>query len=298
MAATVDISDLIVIRVDGGICSQISFVALGLHLQRKFGAAVRVKYDLSWFSECGKDIDGRFVRNWDFPKAFPCVPIAEATAEEIAALKADHEYDGFDDEVIAAPMYVGGYPARRASLVEQLGVLRRAFRPELSEHSRRMLAAMQSGPCCAVHVRRGDLSNYTVAYGYPASTQYFVKAVKLIQLLEHNVRFFFFSDEPDYVRNELLPVLPRGGAYVVAEGNGSDRGYEDLYLISNAQFIVASIGSLGRMAAKLSTTCHSVVVLRAHGGDDEYSCEKIVLDDDAAVVKSARKKGWWSWLCR
>jgi len=293
--ADVNISDLVVIRVDGGICSQIAFVALGLHLKRKFGEAVRVKYDLSWFRECGKDIDGRFVRNWDMPKAFPGLSLEEATAEETAALAA-HRYDGRDAEAIAAPAYVGAYPDRRASFREQREYLRRSFCPELSEHSQKLLAAMQAGPCCALHVRRGDLANYTLAYGQPASLRYFSNAVQLVRLAQPDARFFFFSDEPRYVHDELLPALPQGPEYVVAEGNGSDRGYEDLYLISRAQYIVASIGSLGRVAAKLSPDCRCIVLLRSHGGADDYGCEKIALDDvpdEQPTVPRAIPGGSW-----
>ncbi|WP_279386179.1 hypothetical protein [Helicobacter cinaedi] len=38
--------NLIIIRVDGGIASQIAFVALGKAFEEK---GYRVKYDLSWF---------------------------------------------------------------------------------------------------------------------------------------------------------------------------------------------------------------------------------------------------------
>jgi len=300
MAVQTDVSDLIVVRVDGGICSQIMFVALGLHLKQKFGDAVRIKYDLTWFRECGRDIDGRFVRNWDMPKAFPGLHVEEAIAEEVEALKARHLYDRNDAEAIAAPAYVGGYPPRWPSFSEQRARLRQAFRPELCGHSSRLAAEMQAGPCCAVHVRRGDLANYTVAYGHPATPRYFATAVKIIRLAQPEVRFFFFSDEPDYVRNELLPVLPEGGAYVVAEGNDSGRGYEDLYLLSLAQFVIASVGSLGRMAAQLSEMCRCVIVMSGHGGDEEYSCEKIVLDDlpPSAAAPVCKKVGFWSWLKR
>ena len=41
-----DYSDLVIIRVDGGICSQIGFVALGEWMVQKF--RLHVKYDLSW----------------------------------------------------------------------------------------------------------------------------------------------------------------------------------------------------------------------------------------------------------
>ena len=85
--------DLIVVHIDGGICSQINFISYGLALSHMRGDKVKVKYDTSWFREDGKDCNGRFVRNWDFPKAFPGLPIEEATDAEIASVKKHHFVD-------------------------------------------------------------------------------------------------------------------------------------------------------------------------------------------------------------
>ena len=74
-----------VVRVDGGICSQIAFIAYGHEIAKITGCPV--KYDLSWFRDCAMDFDGKQVRNWDWPKAFPEMPIEEATADEIIKAK-------------------------------------------------------------------------------------------------------------------------------------------------------------------------------------------------------------------
>lgn len=83
--------DLIIIRSDGGICSQIDFVALGQYFADK---GYEVKYDLSWFDECGKSTDGRFARNYDMPKAFPDLKLEIATTQEIALYKRKYRYSG------------------------------------------------------------------------------------------------------------------------------------------------------------------------------------------------------------
>lgn len=46
MSVRHDFKNLVVICVDGGICSQLSFVAFGFYLKSVLGDAVRVKYDL------------------------------------------------------------------------------------------------------------------------------------------------------------------------------------------------------------------------------------------------------------
>lgn len=49
--------NLIIIRSDGGICSQIAFCSLGYYLEQK---GYKVKYDLNWFKQYGKDMNGIF----------------------------------------------------------------------------------------------------------------------------------------------------------------------------------------------------------------------------------------------
>ena len=107
------LKDLIVVHIDGGICSQINFIAYGLAVANLVGSKARVKFDISWFKEDGKDCNGRFARNWDFPKAFPELPIEVATDAEIAAVKKRRFIDLTEIsslEEISAPAYLGGFP--------------------------------------------------------------------------------------------------------------------------------------------------------------------------------------------
>ena len=57
------IKDLIVVHIDGGICSQINFIAYGLAVANLLGDKARIKFDISWFKEDGKDCNGRFARS-------------------------------------------------------------------------------------------------------------------------------------------------------------------------------------------------------------------------------------------
>ena len=44
----------------------------------------------------------------------------------------------------------------------------------------------------AVHVRRGDLAEYNIAYGYPVTINYFVEAIKYIKEKTIDPVFYFF----------------------------------------------------------------------------------------------------------
>jgi hypothetical protein len=281
--------DPLVVRVDGGICSQINFVAHGMAIAGRTGA--RVKYDLSWFREDGKDVNGRFVRNWDFPKAFPDLPVEEATPQETADAKKRRCIDLSEvspSDEIAAPAYLGGYPRGCQDLPGIRELLRKSFRPALDEASASVARKIESGPSCAVHVRRGDLTVSSLAYGVPCTTEYFAKTVKIARALEPNARFFFFSDEPDYVRDTLLPALPAGLDSTVVDFNGSDKGYMDLALIAKCQYVIGSIGSLGPYGAFLGggtliTPKYSPECLRAMDN-------VIYLNDDRELIARRQRK--------
>lgn len=253
--------DQIIIRVDGGICSQIAFVSIGRYLQAKYPSA-EVRYDLSWFEDYGKDLNGNFVRNWDFEKAFPSLAIKTASRQEAEKLAKRHPRVGTDVTAYVPPVYVGGYPHFDPILYVEAPRMRDAFCPELGDASRGVLDEIESCEACAIHVRRGDLANYDVVYGKPATAEYFVRAIKIVGALASGVRFFLFSDEPEWVSAKLLPKLPAEFAYKVVMGNGSDRGFEDLFLISRCEHVISSAGSLGVVGALLSRRLRTLVVNR------------------------------------
>ena len=79
--------------------------------------------------------------------------------------------------------------------------------PEVLDAQNKLLySEIDSRPCSvAVHVRRGDLKVEIPAYGKPASLEYFKSAVTYMQDRDYCLLFFyFFSDEPDWVRDDLF----------------------------------------------------------------------------------------------
>ena len=99
----------VIIRSDGGICSQIEFCCLGLYLQ---DLGYKVKYDLSWFDENGLDCNGKFVRNYDMPLAFPNMKFEIATKQEIEHTKKQKIFANKIPQK-GESGYICGYPSER-----------------------------------------------------------------------------------------------------------------------------------------------------------------------------------------
>ncbi len=267
------VPNVVVVRMDGGICSQMHFYLVGEMLKRR---GCDVRFDLSWFRECGKDMDGRFARNYDLERAFPCLEVKKASPLLCRLLKIGfmyhNDYFGIQESSmdwmeIVGPAYMDGY--YRDSEEMYSTVFKQVFRVDdsvLDKDNLKLLneiiLANTAGSAVAVHVRRGDLSSFVKAYGAPASIVYFKKSVEYVRRISGEAKFFIFSDESDWCRNEL-PESFGDADFKICDINGSERGYCDMILMSHCRHHITSQGSLGKYAAMLRNErlCDGLVLL-------------------------------------
>ena len=238
-----------VLYVDGGICSQICFYALGLFLEQN---NYDVKYDLRWFRRHGKDMDDKFDRSFAIDKAFPKLKCKIASRFTVWVYRHFFKKD-FDGTDIPKHLYVGGYnDLREKCFLKYKDFFAKNFNPIDLFIFKDLLKEIKEQKSCAIHVRRGDLSRYNPYYGMPPTPEYFIKAINYVLKQRPGTKFFFFSDEMDYVKRHIIPKLDKKIKYKICDKNGSDKGYLDLYLISRADSIIASHGSFGKTARDLS----------------------------------------------
>ena len=278
----------ILLAVDGGICSQMHFYLVGEMLRAQGN---NVRYDLQWFKDNGLDCDGKFCRNFDLLKLFPGLPFPQVKSmlhRKLYDWSVPYFNDFFDNDAnpfawldLRGPLYLTGYFHDPEVMFSDF--FPRCFRIDTGiltgsdqELLRKIEVADDRKDSCAVHVRRGDLANYNIAYGDPASTSYFLHAMEMVRQFAGNqgqeVRYFIFSDEPAYVTEELLPLCMKDYDVELCADNGSDKGYCDLALISRCRHIVTSQGSLGKYGAMLRPTDRSdgMVTLLPNGYSSEW----------------------------
>lgn len=259
----------IIVMMDGGICSQMHQYLLG-YLYVKAGFSVC--YDLTFYKEWGADINNEYVRNFDILKAFPYLDFAVASDYEINIYKRKYFYGGNDGAIrtndfsfldFVPPVYLGGYyhfPSLKwLEAFQSLYKLSDGVLDDVNREKSDEIAAHPNS--VAVHVRRGDLREEVSSYGAPASLDYFMKAILFLKKKLHEPYFYFFSDEPEWVRVELLPKLSIADSAEVVDINGSDKGYMDLYLIAHCKHQVTTKGTLGKFGALLADTPDKYVIL-------------------------------------
>ena len=256
----------IIVKVDGGICSQMHFYLIGSLFKEK---GYKVEYDLSWYVQDGFDMTGKFCRNFDLLKLFPNLQFKRASLFATRLYRCMFSYvnDYFSNKELdylslCPPRYLAGYYKDPKNLYQTK--FKHYFPIDnnvLDKDNLAVLCNIQGiKNSVAIHVRRGDLSAYLPAYGYPASTQYFITAIEYLNKKYDACCYFIFSDEPEWCKNNLINYLPSGFQYKIVDLNGSDKGYMDLILIANCRHQITSKGSLGKYGALLKQGNGEVII--------------------------------------
>lgn len=256
----------VIISIDGGICSQMHQYLLGVVFAKK---NIDVEYDLNFFKVHGMDVDHKQVRNFDLLKAFPDLRFKSATKLKTKIFEYAYKNVGkYPDDLslewvnITPPKILKGYYADPTYIYAHYFKETFQINPEkiLDNKNKKIFNTISNiSDSVAIHVRRGDLSNYQPGYGYPVSIQYFSEAIAFFCKKLEVPHFFIFSDDPHYVENELIPNISEHIKYTIIL-NGAEKGYMDLALISKCKHQITSKGTLGKFGALLNENTQKIVI--------------------------------------
>ena len=235
----------------------------------------KVKFDLSWFKSDGHDLDGNHVRNFDLIKAFPYLEFDEISFLEsilFAGFKYSNLNKSMDFVEKEPPIWLMSYYPYTHYMLDVM--MQRYFKITSScfdEDNYKVYKEIKDRVCpVAVHVRRGDLSSFNPAYGNPVPNTYFSNAIAYILEQNKNAFFYFFSDETQWVSNNLIPEIGLLDNYLIVEGNKADKGYIDMFLIASCKFQITSKGSLGKYGGFIHHGNDNTIVIY----DDRIEREK------------------------
>jgi len=259
----------VIVMVDGGLGSTIWKYCVGKAIEKYSGA--KVKFDLSWFATHGKDMDGVHSRNFDLLSVFPGLEFPVASEKEISFYKKYFNYANalpykYNDVVRTchAPLYIDGYFENWKYLDLVTPEIRTWFdfsHIEIDSRNQSVLsdiAGHEASVC--VHVRRGDYVNTGLdILGF----QYYLSAIELIQdrLAPLKPKFFFFSNDPDWVESQIVSKMDKSLDCVLVKNNGNDSGFVDLMLISKGKHQIAANSSFGFLGGYLNGNPDKIVVI-------------------------------------
>lgn len=245
------IKPIVVIAVDGGICSQMIAYLRGQYYAK---IGIPVFYDLRWFEKCGKDNYGQQDRPFELIEAFPHLQIKQLSRYRTAFYQHFMRYHYKenilpDRKCINRSVYLSLYPDFRSK--EDFAYLFRTF---FSLKTCKQISydknTLKGYKICGVHIRRGDMSSWMTI-----PDAYFLQAIDHVLKKYRRVSFLFFSDEPDWVKEHFVPQLPEI-EYRLMKGNA---GHVDLLLCAQCDVVIASQGSMGRIASMINPESELII---------------------------------------
>jgi len=123
--------------------------------------------------------------------------------------------------------------------------------------SRNLQEQMRREQAVAVHVRRGDylLPENSRKYGNICTLQYYKNAMQYMKKKVPNARFYFFSNDPGWVRENLA-----NGDSVIVDCNHGKENYLDMYLMSQCSHNIIANSSFSWWGAWLNQNPDKIVI--------------------------------------
>lgn len=128
--------------------------------------------------------------------------------------------------------------------------------PALSAKNKTILTQILETDSIAIHVRRGDylLPHYSSIYGNVCTPTYYREAIKLSQEKFPQGKFFVFSDDINWVSNNI--ILPNA---IYVNWNTGENSFFDMFLMSNAKVNIIANSSFSFWAAYLNKQASFVI---------------------------------------
>ena len=262
---------MVIVRLKGGLGNQMFQYALGLKL-RSLGREVR--FDL-------RDYRGETeaAKRFQLPLfGVSCPQAAEAELRRFgqgqslagrierklgrgAGKVYEEDLDaGYQPQVLEmTEAYLDGYWQTERYFRDIRGEVLRSFVfPALQEErNRRLLSRIRGSQAVSVHIRRGDYlaaGNAKVYQGI-CTLQYYQKAIEYLRKKMDSPLFFFFSDDPAWVRENFCePDM------VLAEGNTAETAIWDMYLMTQCKANIVANSSFSWWGAWLNENSGKLVV--------------------------------------
>lgn len=269
-----------IIKYNGGLGNQMFQYAFACALQDKFNA--EILFDFSYFEDV-KTLDEVTTRNFEL-KAYDLESI-EATQEDLSKVKKpefkskikntfakkfptlfginyvrEKKNTIFDKNLLKDNyIYFEGYfqnekyfNSLRDSLLKHF-----SLKEPLNEKNQSILSQIKQTNSISIHVRRGDYItlDYANKIHGVCPIEYYEKAIKYISQRVENPHFFIFSDDINWVNENLKIQYP----YTVIDFN-QNKGWLDMNLMKNCKHNITANSSFSWWGAWLNENPDKIVI--------------------------------------
>ncbi len=162
---------------------------------------------------------------------------------------------------ISPPVILNGYWQSEKYFDSYSTAIREAFTfPVIDEDDKNfpIFAQIKNQTSVAVHIRRGDyLLQKNLAFHGICSLDYYEKSISFLKKQYPHACFFFFSDDTDWVKKELVHMIDK---YAIVEGNNNQDAWKDMFLMSCCDHNIIANSSFSWWAAWLNKNPAKTVI--------------------------------------
>lgn len=255
-----------IVRLMGGLGNQMFQYAFGQVLGKD------VLYDISWFDEVKtkKNATQRIYELDNF----------NADVKLVRIKKETNFYPKFIRNIFSIPKYKNFIYEQlinvfQPELLNKEGIFEGYFQTEkyfadkreqiikdfsvknpLNYENFNMLKEIKEQPnSISIHIRRGDYVKHSNVH-FLCGVNYYEKAINLISTKVKNPYFFIFSDDTDWVKNNLNIK----SSYKIVNINSANNGYLDLELMKNCKHNIIANSTFSWWGAWLNTNPDKIVI--------------------------------------
>jgi hypothetical protein len=261
---------MIVVQLKGGLGNQLFQYAAGLALRQMHNCELRIdtsfytttqerKFDLDYLNIDYAVADAAVLRKFE-------LPIYRKVWNRIAPMPFKRVYReasfAFDPKfnALQPPIYLKGYWQSAKYFQPYTPVIAKAFtvRQAYIQHLAALISDMSQHKSVAVHIRRGDYLRPEFVHIHGVlDTAYYKRAIQTMQQRYGNCTFYFFSDDIDWVQQNL-PLNDM--SYVFVSGHITHNAIEDFYAMQHCQHNIIANSSFAWWAAWLNRHEHKHVI--------------------------------------
>lgn len=171
--------------------------------------------------------------------------------------------DVYDKEVFnqQKDAYFEGYWHAYDYFVEVIPEIRKAYaHPAPNDYNKKMIDLIESTNSVGIHVRRGDYLKPEFAdLGKACTIDYYKSAIQKINEMSTGYHYFIFSNDIEWCRQEILPLLNKEGVTFVTENKGINSSW-DMFLMSHCKKLIIANSTFSWWGAFLNKNNPTVTV--------------------------------------
>jgi hypothetical protein len=269
---------MIIVKIKGGLGNQMFQYAFGLSIATKYGKELYL--DLTWYDDTSIDTKRKFLlNNFIANYNIASVPmikkmIGKRTFINLLYSKLENIFlpisfrryileknPQFDSRIVEInrDVYFDGTWMNENYFSINKDYIKDIYskRPDLNSYQEEIEIQIRQSNSVSVHIRRGDYANSinTNKYHGLVSITYYKNLIEEISQKNPNTHFFFFSDDIDWVRANI--ISNDNYTYVIQSNDGME--HHDLYLMSICNYNIIANSTFSWWAAWLNSSLQKKV---------------------------------------